>query len=498
MKKILMIIIISALLISSCTRPVTNQIKQSESLTWWGQNGYTHVKNKGDSIVYQMLMEQTGVDIEFIHPPKGEHRERFIAMVDSDVLPDIITHDFANDYPGGAEQALNDGIIIPLNDVIKNHCPNLSIYLDANPHIKTMISTKDGRIFCFPSILQEKNIRTYMGPYIRQDYLDRVGMQLPTTIDEFYSVLCVFRDELDIVPMTFYGGKIIETDFLIGAYGISWDFYQEDNQVKFGPLEDGFADFMMELKKWYDEGLIAKGTLTDSSRTYYAKSKRGDIGIYMDYVTSIATYSRSIDGAVFTPLSYPVLSRGNTAFSGHLAPVFVPYSSAYISSSNKDIVNTAKLLDYGYSEEGSMLFNFGILGDSYEIIDGEPVYTEDMYNHEDGFSNAVKQYLCAGAYIRDERQFNQMLVLDEQKEAVALWAETQVQQHKLGTLPLTANQAQSIAEFNSLYRDIILEWIKDYCTSKSDVLSVKEFQQMLISVGAEDVITIYQEVLDER
>lgn len=495
-KAILFLLIIMQLTALGCDNQTSIIVNEAVELTWWCENKYSHVSNTGDSQVYIELMRRTHVDVIFVHPPKGEHRERFLALLNEQKLPDIITHDFINDYAGGVEKALNDGVIIPLNDIIDKHCPYLKQYLTENPEIKKLISTKDGRIFCFPSIQQEREIRTYMGPYIRKDYLDKLDFELPETVDDWYHVMTALKTELGVVPLSFYGGKIIDTNFLIGAYDISWDFYLDNGEVKFGPLEEGFCEFMKTFKRWYNEGLISTGVFTDSHKTYTAKAIRGEIGIYVDYVSSMSNYQNEISGVEFYPLNYPVLQEGDVAFSGHIAPVFVPYSSCYISKDNKDIVATAKLLDYAYSDEGNLLFNFGIEGESYNLVDGVPYYTENMLSDKDGFSNAVKRYLATGAYVRDEKQFMQMLILDCQKDAVIAWAQTDAEFHTLPPIVMSAEQAEVVSTFNSVYKDILLDWLKDYCLS-SNTTTVEELRIKLHDLGIDDVLAVYQEVIDE-
>lgn len=498
MKKVIFFLLLVFLFFSGCAYQQADNLSEDPTVTWWCSNRYSHVGSMGDSAVYSALMDETGVHIQFIHPPEGEHRERFLLLLTERTLPDIISHDFINDYPGGAEKALNDGVIVPLNEMIDDHCPNLRAYLDANPEIEEMISTSDGRIFCFPSIQASREIRTYMGPFIRKDYLDQVKLDAPHTVEEWHTVLCAFRDELRITPLSFYGGKIMDTDFLIGSYGMSWDFYIDNGDVKLGPLEEDFAAFMQAFKGWYDEDLIASGIFTDSQETYTKKSQSGDTGVYIDYITSIEKYQASIEGAQIAPLRYPVLAEGDRAYSGHIAPVFVPFASCYITKDNQNIEATAKLLDYAYSGQGSLLFNFGIEGESYEVVDGEAKYTDALMNDPEGFSEAVKRYLASGAYIRDPAQFKQMLILDSQIEAVDLWSDTDAEQHLMPVMVLSAEQAETVAAFNEGYKDVVITWLKDYCLSGSGTTTVDELQQMLLDMGAGEVINIYQEVLDER
>ena len=59
-----------------------------------------------DLPLYQELEERLNLDIRFIHPPEGQHNERLVRLLASDSLPDIISHDFVRNYPGGIEKAL--------------------------------------------------------------------------------------------------------------------------------------------------------------------------------------------------------------------------------------------------------------------------------------------------------------------------------------------------------------------------------------------------------
>ena len=89
----------------------------------------------------------------------------------------------------------------------------------------------------------------------------------------------------------------------------------------------------------------------------------------------------------------------------------------------------AKFLDYGYSEEGHMLYNFGIEGVSYEMVDGYPKYTELITNNPDNLTmqHAMGRYMASaygGPFIQDKRYYEQYLPYEEQKEAVSLLVAT--------------------------------------------------------------------------
>ena len=129
--------------------------------------------------------------------------------------------------------------------------------------------------------------------------------------------------------------KYRNIDFLIGAYGLSWKFYIENETVNYRPLEDNFNLFVKEFKKWYNADLIEPGVLR-IIQEYIIQKQKNNYGIYLDYISRIETYSNEIkkngQPVKLIPLRYPVLKKGDIPFSGHLAPIFSPFSSCYIST----------------------------------------------------------------------------------------------------------------------------------------------------------------------
>ena len=508
-KEIIKLLLITAFLITCCIFLIScsnNNMKyvndDEDCLVWWSQNRYSHVNNMADSVVYLKLSEETGVNFTFEHPPKGEHRERFLVMNSTEDLPDIISHDFINDYPGGVEKALDDGLIIPLNDIIDKYCPNMKAMLEVRPDILNYISTSDGRIFCFPSLQLEREIRTYMGPFIRKDILDKTGLGIPETVDEWYEMLVAMKKVTGSEPFSFYGGKFMDTDFLIGAYGLSWGLYIDDSgQIHYGAMEEAFEDFILELKRWYDEGLISSGIFTDSVSVYQAKARKGRNYVYIDYLSAIETYQSSLreidEEALLIPVGYPVLEKEKKAFSGHIAPVFSPYGSAYVTSANEHLVETARLLDYAYSSEGNLLFNFGIEGITYEIVNGNPVYMQYLYNSKIGFTEEIKKYLAIGPYIRDYRQFNQMMTTNEQKNAVELWNNTDASTHELPWIPLNGEESTLVGYFLNSSDEILLDWLKGFFTVGRKAMTFEQLRNELQDARVDEVIAVLQKNLDE-
>ncbi|MFD0462567.1 hypothetical protein ACFQY9_12540 [Microvirga aerilata] len=116
-------------------------------------------------------------------------REAFNLLMASGDLPDIVAgnelrHDFVRYGMEGAFQ--------PLNDLIEKHAPNLKKFLASNPEIKKAITAPDGNIYWIPYVPDGKYAR---GWFIRYDWLDKLGLKAPQTVDELYTVLQAFRDK---------------------------------------------------------------------------------------------------------------------------------------------------------------------------------------------------------------------------------------------------------------------------------------------------------------
>ena len=289
-----------------------------------------------DLPLYQELEERLNLDIRFIHPPEGQHNERLVRLLASDSLPDIISHDFVRNYPGGIEKALTDGVITPLNPFLPEQLPNLTNLIDRETGLKEYIQTTDGSLFCFPAYIPQKRMRSYIGPYIRKDLLEIAGLPTPETLQDWEVMLIEFRKDPRIeTPLSFYGGKIKETNAFLGAFGISWGFFQTDGIVYHGLLRPELEDFIRLFRRWYSEGLIDPDFTYNNRRTYEKKAGKETIACFVDYVTSMERYGNSLKDknpeTEFQAVPYPSLIPGERVEFGYLAEPVIYHSSAYLT-----------------------------------------------------------------------------------------------------------------------------------------------------------------------
>jgi putative aldouronate transport system substrate-binding protein len=157
-------------------------------LTYWVPNHAAasgQMKTYAEMGMYKELEKATGVKVDFQHPPLEvpQAQEQFNLMIATNELPDVIeaswgaTSGAVIRYPGGPEKAILDKKIIKLNDLIDKYAPNLKKLLTEHPDWKKQISTDEGSIYAFPFLRGDDKVRVFFGPSIRQDWLDKLGLE---------------------------------------------------------------------------------------------------------------------------------------------------------------------------------------------------------------------------------------------------------------------------------------------------------------------------------
>lgn len=289
-------------------------------LTYWVElfpDAAAIMKSYGEVTSWKEIEARTGVEIEFQHPAQGQLGEQFNLMVASNKLPDVVDYGW-NAYPGGAQKAIRDKKLIPLNDYL-DHAPNLKKLLDDHPEWRKMASTDNGDLIGFPFIREDVTQQVFLGPAIRKDWLDQLNLSVPTTIDEWYAVLKAFKEqdpngngEADEIPILIPAGELA----FAGAFGTPNDFYRENDIVKYGPIEPGFKEYLATMNQWYNEGLLDKDFATADAKMTDAKITgnqvgstvlflNGGIGKYMDLMAK----SQPDFKLVGTPIRLCILAK---------------------------------------------------------------------------------------------------------------------------------------------------------------------------------------------
>jgi putative aldouronate transport system substrate-binding protein len=460
-------------------------------------------KNLNDTELYKRVEQITGVHILFRHPPVGQESEQFNLLIASKDLPDILENNFFP-YPGGPEKAIADGVILRLNDLIDKHAPNLKKRYRENPFWEKLAKTDSGTHYTFPFIRGDDSLLVFFGPQFRQDWLTELKLQVPVTIDDWYQLLKAFRDRKNATdPFSFMTWMIGYSGAFVGAYGVTKDFYVEQGKVHFGPMEPGYRQFLELFNKWYAEKLIDQDFAAGDWDAFDAKVTGGKTGSYLGFVGGAMGRYLDIMGKTNPEFKlvagpYPVLKAGETPKFGQRDwPV---YPDVYLTTANKHPEESAKWLDFAYGEQGHMLFNFGIEGQSYTMVNGYPKFTDWVLNNPEGIpltvaSSKFTRSEYDGPFVQDKRVLEQDVPRPEQQQAMALWRQTDGSRR---LPPLTPTEAEStrIANIMNEVNTYVDEMFPKFIMGQVSLDTWDEYVARLRSMGIEEALTIQQAALE--
>jgi len=232
---------------------------------------------------WQWLEEYTNVAVNWVTFPSAEGGEQFALMMAGGNLPDA----FIGGFGGGTSNILlygmELGVYIPLNDLLATYAPNFMRRAElAMPGIMSIITAPDGNIYALPTI-HPPGERVYNSTAINQTWLDNLGLDVPTTIEEVEYVLRAFRDG----DPNGDGSNVIPLSFLFADWGAadhSWWYAPfgiplsndlimiENGRVVFQAAQEGFRDATRWLASLYAEGLVDVEVFTYDQTSYRARA----------------------------------------------------------------------------------------------------------------------------------------------------------------------------------------------------------------------------------
>lgn len=484
------------------------------TLTWYTKlnaNVSDSYANLGETPWAQYVMEKTGIKIEFQHPTQGSEDEAFAVMIASGEYPDIIEHTWTT-YSGGAGAAINDGVIISLDDYMETNAPNLSKLLDEHPEIDKMIKTSSGSYYCFPFLrgLETPNKTEFSsGLLYRADKLEELGFDsVPETIDEWEAVLRAAKDAGFSKPFSTRQEWV--KDVWSPAFDNWGDFYVDDGVVKNGLIEDSRRDLIQTLATWYADGLLDNDWMQADKSSTQTDFVTGNTMVgYAPFGQGLGDYTKAMMDADpnfqqdYIQAAAPVTStKGQNAKFSKMNNIYDKSGvSAAISTQCKNVEAAMWLLDWLYSEEGQLCYNFGIEGESYEMVDGKPVYTDLIMNNPDGLSSAQALAIytrasASGVGVQSEDYIDQYYAQDNQKQALELSMKTDMGDHMFPPASVSEDNQDRYTEIMSQVKTLADEMEASFICGTTPMSDWDSYQQQLKDAGIEEAIQMMQDAYD--
>ncbi|MNI20185.1 hypothetical protein D3C73_736550 [compost metagenome] len=273
--------------------------------------------------------------------------------------------------------------------------------------------------------------------------------------------------------------------------------------MKYGPIDPQFKDALTLLRKWYAEGLLDKDfALNTDSKSLDNKMMSDNSGATVGLVSGgmgrwMDTGKKKNPTFQLVAAPYPTLNKGERAYIGQRDFKYNQAIGKVVTGSSKNAELAVKWMDYGYGEKGSLLFNFGIEGESYTMNNGTPQFSEKITKNEKfNLQQMVSQYTRPnGAFLGDKRKsFN---TFKEQDEAIKIWGETDAAKH---VMPLfitpTVEESKEMAKLNTAITSYKEEMFVKFVMGKEPIDKFDEYVKRINEMGIEKVVKIYQDALD--
>jgi putative aldouronate transport system substrate-binding protein len=309
--------------------------------------------------------ENSGINVKIIPVPRNQAQDKLNVLIASNQAPDLIW-EFDRTYIG---KLVSQGAIQPIDEYIEKYSTSYKKYLNNNPELKPFL-TFNGKMY---AVASKRDTVANHGLWIRQDWLDKLGLKMPTTVEELVEVAKAFKDKdpdgngkADTTPLV--GSTTFDVySAMFAAFNNQW--YLDNGKMVYGALTDRFGDAMALEKQMYELGLIDKEYMTDKNfQRAIQLWTTGKAGIYAgnwNLGTVMTDLLTNNPNASPVPLEPVTTKYGKFGLYQEAAPnMFVAF--------NKDMKNPKAAVEYldWMIDKGWKTLLYGEEGVHYKDVNG--------------------------------------------------------------------------------------------------------------------------------
>ena len=306
-------------------------------------------------------------------------------LMDVSELPDIV-----NPYAFGIMDLADDGLVVALDD-----------YLEFMPDIVNAVGEErmdawrqaDGHIYSIPSVSSVQGSQSML---VRKDWLDELQMDMPETWEDWVALWRGIRDHdlngngdtEDEIPLALSYGEDGEKcmTMLMNAFGI-----KASADCQFCILDDGtytmvyehpkYQEFLNTVAELYKEGIIRRDFDTYSYNKIEEMMKNNVLGTTMTWAAAASTseYLRENgdEDALWMAVA-PVRGPGGDQMIQERELVSSSWCITAGAKKAGKVENIVRLFNWCFTREGSWLYNYGIEGVSYDVVEEKPVIKKEL------------------------------------------------------------------------------------------------------------------------
>ncbi|MDR6554854.1 extracellular solute-binding protein [Paenibacillus qinlingensis] len=318
------------------------------------------------------LEKKTNTDLDIVTLPHAQYADQLTLKFASGDFPDVY-----QSWSGPDSDLVASGKVLELNALIDKYGPNLKKNI---PQASWDAVSVNGKILAIPQPIAFSGAVTY----VRKDWLDKLGLQVPKTSDELMTVLKAFRDKdpngngkKDEIPYSMRE-KLTWGENLFGMWGVNqqWTEVLYNNEVILQNIHPNMKPAISYIKSMVDEKVMDSEFLTNSRAIWEQKIRSGVVGMWTHSIGLAWQWQSDLDKALPNekPNVIAIPTPRGTGYTGPLGTRWSPVGKTYIVMKNtKNPEAIIKYFDWLMSDEGQMLTDLGQEGDSYKKENGKIV-----------------------------------------------------------------------------------------------------------------------------
>lgn len=386
----------------------------------------------GQFYMMNEFLKQTNVDVEVRCFPFETATERLNLDLNSGDYADVIggwTLTDSSILTYGVEQ----GVFLPLEDYFERYCPNISAILDL-PGVREEMTAPDGHIYTIPYVCDDATVS--YAPFINERWLENVGMEMPTTTEEFEAVLKAFKaqdangdgDPNNEIPFSADpNNKHLEA--MTGWFGVPMNKYGEaivDGEAVYGGVSSEYRQFLSWFHSLYEQGLVDTELFTQDSATWSGKGNRDLYGCAIAYGSNeFSGIVQTAEKSEFGVLPVLNVEQGGTWLrdtNGY--SVFRTQAVITDNAENPEVI--CRWFDNAFELENAIGCSRGPLdvvvfkeGDNYRAIDTSSLDSElqEQVAWNNLWPQSLPKYIPSGfQYVEENPIYDEHKVLEETYE----------------------------------------------------------------------------------
>ena len=482
------------------------------------------------------IEEVCGVDLQFqMLPYDRNERLQKIEMMALDNGRDfadiVIVNSGNSSYLSTLQTFADMGLIVPLNDYMANtpyldeSLANMSVLPMAKDEYVRYLTSTDGNIYSFGySFFTVNNQLSACRIMLYEPWLEKLGLEVPTTTEELRNVLIAFRDQdpngngkNDEIPLISMNSKastnLLRTLMNPFIYTQENFLINEDGTLVFAPAQDEWKDGLAYIKSLVDEGLLSTLSFTqdDAQMTTLMAAEEQVVG-------AMARHSASnLPAAEARREAYVIMGaiEGPAGVRQQTQAACIPTPNAFISSNCKNVEAAVKVLDYLSSIEMNNWSRYGVEGEHYVYMEtpGVGVYEgigfkgdiEEINNIWGSEQNVhwaqIGPVVGDGstityrtAYVAKEGNYNHSLPIGATIKRELDYVNTE---NRVAGMIFTAEEQEVVNEFRSSIESAVTEAYTLFVTGNRDLDSEWEsYVKSLYDMGLEPYMEALQSCWD--